>query len=136
MTVPVIAEFAVRARLLEHAGVVALVADRVTPHPLPQVQDASKDLPAITYFQVSGSSGITTTGETGPDRARVQIDCWAVTCAVAKDVAAQVQDALHGFRGVVGGVDVQGAFVDDSGRDEYEDDTKLHRVSADYFVHT
>jgi len=55
-------------------------------------------LPAILYQGVSGFEGAHMNG-TGPFEARVQLDCYAMTYAVAKLLSRAVIEALHTYRG-------------------------------------
>lgn len=121
---------AVRARLLGHAGVAAIVGTRVAVQPLHQ----GETLPAITYLVVSQiEHGQPVDGGSGMLRPRIQIDCWADTRDAADALEAQVADALNGFRGIAGGVELQ-RVVRTNRHDEFMSDTKRHRVIADYFA--
>jgi hypothetical protein len=77
--------------------------------------------PRITYQVITGSYNETLRG-TGPYRGRRQIDIWALTYAAARGLADQAKVALRS------GLNV-GAITDNP--DDYEADTKLHRVSFD-----
>jgi hypothetical protein len=124
----------VRELLLASPEVAGLVAARVYPSPLPQ----GCTLPAVTYQRVAGRSVQSLTGLSGCAMPRMQVDCWAETYDVAQEIAQAVKGWLvgvagRGYQGTVDGVRVQGArFLDDE--DQYERDTKLHRVRADYVV--
>lgn len=121
---------AVRARLLAHAGVTALVGTRVSAQPLHQ----GETLPAITYLVVSQiETGQPVNEGSGMLRPRIQVDCWAETYDIADALEAQVADALNGFRGLSDGVELQ-RVVRVNRFDRYEPDTKKHRIIADYFA--
>jgi hypothetical protein len=77
--------------------------------------------PRITYQKVDGSDNEHLRGA-GPYRGRRQIDVWALTYAQANGLAEQAKVALRS------GLNV-GAITDNP--DDYEADTKLHRVSFD-----
>jgi hypothetical protein len=77
--------------------------------------------PRITYQKVAGSDNENLRGA-GPYRGRRQIDVWALTYAQADGLAAQAKVALRS------GLNV-GSITDNP--DDYEEDTKLHRVSFD-----
>jgi hypothetical protein len=106
-------ETALFGYLSTYAGLTALVGTRVYPLNLPP----KPTLPAVTYQKVSGAR-IRTMGNTNlGGRPRFQLTAWADTYAGAKDVAAQLQAALEGYNGVMGGVTVrmaeQGNELDD-----------------------
>lgn len=128
-------EYAVRARLLADPGVAALVGTKVSSQPLPQ----GTLPPAITFQVVSLNEAARTIDEgASPVRERIQIDCWGRTYTEAVNVESAVAGALNGFRGPVAinansVADIHGAFRQNR-VDQFESDTKLHRVIADYFV--
>jgi hypothetical protein len=77
--------------------------------------------PRITYQIVAGGYNENLRGA-GPYRGRRQIDVWALTYGQARGLADQAKVALRS------GLNV-GAIIDNP--DDYETDTKLHRVSFD-----
>jgi hypothetical protein len=83
----------VRARLVSHAGLAALVSDRVKPLVLPQ----GMELPAVTYELDGGGPINSGSGPTGTANRTCQVTTTAETYASAKEVAAQVEAALSGW---------------------------------------
>lgn len=77
--------------------------------------------PRITYQTIAGGYNEHLQGA-GPYRGRRQIDVWALTYAQARGLADSAKVALRS------GLNV-GAITDNP--DDYEADTKLHRVSFD-----
>lgn len=132
-------EKAIRARLLDDATVAALVAARVYPGVLPQ----RPTMPAIVLTKVDKLSPLTMDGAAGPNEVRVQVDCWDDDVDGVRDLAAAVngnddqssRGPLHGFGGIVGGEDLKLVRLLAERATDYEPDTKLYRVGADYMVH-
>lgn len=125
-------EHAIRAALLASPAVVALVADRIGPEPLPQ----NPTLPAVTYQLVSRVRWTGRAKPLGLARPRIQVDSWAADYNQVKALAAAVQGALcpeDGLSGTFAGVEID-VITPAGERDSYEPDTQLRRVSADFFV--
>lgn len=113
-------------RLLADPAVAALVGERVEPLKLPQ----KPTLPALVYSRVSTKRVLTHDGP-GPERPRIQVDCWASTPREAKDLAAAVRACLDAPELPPG--DLLGSFLDNE-LDLHEPESGLYRVMADYFV--
>lgn len=100
-------ETALRDALLADATVGALVGGkRVYPVVLPQ----APVYPAISYQMISGQSHY---GLSGPSRLaspRVQVDCYAESFDAVMDLRSAVIACLGGYRAVISGVTVHGAF--------------------------
>jgi len=115
-------------------GVSALVtADgtvRIFPIKLPQGEKRA----SVVYTRISGQSEYTMQGADALARSRMQIDAWAPTAPAASDLANKVKDAINGYRGAMGSVNVQGVFMDNE-RESYDDVVQLFGVSRDYFLH-
>jgi hypothetical protein len=123
-------EYAIKTRLLEHAGVAGMVGDRIAP------QGKLKPLvpPAITYLCVSLIQEAVALDEPkGLSRPRIQIDCWGRTELQAAELEEHAFDALQGFRGTVGGRELVGVFRQNV-RDQNEPDLNIYRRIADYFA--
>lgn len=99
--------------------------------------------PYCTFFRVSTDTYGHLKGQTGVSWARMQLDFWSQDHAEARSIADKIagdkeDPGLRGFRGLMGGVNVQVALrVDES--DDYEDPddgTELgwYRVRADYKI--
>lgn len=99
--------------------IVAALTPLAPTTPFGDANPASR--PRITYQKVAGSDNENLRGA-GPYRGRRQIDVWALTYAQADGLAAQAKVALRS------GLNV-GSIMDNP--DDYEEDTKLHRVSFD-----
>ena len=121
----------IRTLLLSDAAVAALVAGRVYPKILPQ----SPTVPAVTYQRISRVGVADTLDAPGSlARPRVQVDSWGSTGDQAEALGETVREAINGFRGnVSGGASVQRIALE-TVREEYDDEVKLHRHSADYYV--
>lgn len=118
---------AVRDVLLADARVTAKVVDRIFPLRIPQT---STKFPAIVFVVVS--TNVQETFDTVADAAlsdsRVQIDCYAREYDDAQELAEAVDDVLTELD------DQDMRVVKLDTRDLYEDDTRLHHVSADFSV--
>lgn len=110
-----------KAYLAADAAVAALVGSRIYPLKLPQ----APALPAITYQKVSGPRVISLSGYSGLSHPRLQIDCWAATYDQVKALSAAVVAALDAY---------PGAIMNDDGRDNYQPDVELPRVTIDFTI--
>ena len=117
--------------LLVAAGTSA--ADRIDPLSLPR----DPQFPAITYQRISTPRDLAHNGDQGFAGFRVQINCWAkrVEGSVAgyfqaKQLAGEVRQALHGFRGTAAGIDI-GVIQISGDRDETDPQRTLERVMVD-----
>lgn len=120
-------EEALRAVLLGHAPVTALVGSRVDWGKRPQ----ATGLPAICLTNVNDGPVNHTLDGPGPSRARVQIDCFGASYASAKAVARAVRRRLDAYSDATFlGVFLAGArdLSDDDGADT------IHFVTMDFFV--
>lgn len=80
--------------------------------------------PAIVYQLISDVPTLSLTGSRKPDRVRVQVDCWAQTYAAARSLHVEARTKMEAAA-------FQGALADV--RDDFEPETELYRVSADFF---
>lgn len=110
-----------RAALVGHAGVTALVGARVYPLLIPE----GTPLPCVTYQRVSGTPENTLEGHSGLEEVMVQVDCWSATYGGAKALAKQVRAAMAAAP--------FGSYLDQD-RDLYdgEPNNTIYRVSCDY----
>jgi hypothetical protein len=126
-------EEAIITRLLDDAGVSALVAARVFGGRRPQ----GSDLPSITLTRVAGSPVYVDEGEAGLSKSRIQVDCWGNTYSSAKLVARAAIEALSAFHGTIDGQKVENLLLD-AERDLSESGSNvaeyLFRTSLDFFV--
>lgn len=123
-------ETALYGYLSTYAGLTALVSTRIYPLQLPP----KPTLPAVTYAKVSGPR-IRAMGNTNQGgRPRFQLLCWGETYAGSKAVAAQVQAALEGYSGVMGGVTVRG--IDQENEiDDHDPDTQRYFTILDFTIY-
>lgn len=118
-------EEAIYSALTAHAGLSALVADRIYPMVLPQ--DATR--PAVTYMRVSGARDLNINQASVDANPRYQFDVWADSFEAAYGAAAQLIDAVGTVQSG-SGVTVYGvAVVGDM--DVYEPQTFLYRRVTD-----
>lgn len=104
-----------------HSGVSGLIGTRLYPVVIPQ----DKTLPAVAYQKISATRVHTLAGPTNLAHPRVQLTCWALTYAEAKQVIEQVRAALYGAW--------PGAIIMDL-PDRYESDTRRFGVAVDVRV--
>lgn len=138
-------ETALRTVLLADATVAALVGTRVYTGVMPQ----RPTFPLVTLKKIDKLSNLTLDDAVGPNTLRLQVDCWAQdgTGTAGADNVRALADAvngsddqsrsgpLHGYHGTSSGqrINLIRLLVERS--TEYEPDTNLYRVSADYAVH-
>ena len=126
-------EEAVYSRLTTTAAVTAIVgagsASRIYPNKIPQ----EATLPAVAYQRVSTRRVKAHAAPTGLALVRVQVTCVARTYSEVKGLAVVVRKALDGVMGTVGGVAVQGSWLE-TDADEYGDAEGLHSVRQDFMV--
>ena len=126
-------EEAVYSRLTTTAAVTAIVgagsASRIYPNKIPQ----EATLPAVAYQRVSTRRVKAHAAPTGLARARVQVTCVAASYSVVKGLATAVRKALEGVMGTVGGLALQGSWLE-TDADEYGDAEGLHSVRQDFMV--
>jgi hypothetical protein len=106
---------------------------RIYPVKLPQgmVSDS------IVFNRISGAGVYVMEGLSGFTTQRFQIDSCSLTADGADSLANLIRDRLDGYRGDMGSgptlVNVHGVFMIDQ-RDDYDDTTKLNRMSRDYAI--
>jgi hypothetical protein len=132
-------EEAIRTLLLADATVAGLVATRVYSGVMPQ----RATFPLVTLQKIDKLSDLTMDGVRGRNRVRLQVDCWAdshdglraLADAVNGDDSQSTRGPLHGFAGAVGDERFKLIRLLVERSTEYEPDTKLYRVGADYMLH-
>lgn len=122
-------EEAVYSRLSGNVAVAALVSTRIYPNKIPQ----EATLPAIAYQRISARRVKAHAAPTGLARVRVQVTCVARSYSEVKGLAAAVRTAMQGVMGTVGGVGVQGSWLE-TDADEYGDAETLHSVRQDFMI--
>lgn len=89
--------------------------------------------PRIVLTRISGRPDYVMSGASGLAEARVQVDCYDLTQAGAKALAASVKTVLSGRRSGI----ISGAFLD-SERDlppDTDGSARIARVSLDFIIH-
>lgn len=132
-------EKAIRSILLTDGIVMSMVGTRVYTGILPQ----RPTFPAIVLTKVDKVSDVLMDGTVGPSNVRVQVDCWADDVDEVRGLATAVNGSddqstrgpLHGFRGTREGLRFKLLELAVERATEYEADTKLYRVGADYRAH-
>jgi len=113
--------------LAADATVIGLVpAARIHLAPMP----VDTVFPAITVQEVSTITDYTHDGP-AVVRQRVTVDAWAKTKPAAKAIALAARNAIHAYGGSDSAVL---DFMDAGRRPLYEPDTKLYRISSDFFA--
>ncbi len=138
-------ETAIRSILLTDGAVAFLVGARIYTGIMPQ----RATFPLIVLTKIDKLSDLTLEDAVGPNTLRVQVDCWAQDGenTAGADNVRQLADAvngsddqstpgpLHGFAGLSAGLKIKLLRLLVERATEYEGDTNLYRVSADYAAH-
>lgn len=122
-------EEALYSRLTATGAVTALCSTRIYPAKIPQ----EATLPAVAYQRISARRVRAHAAPTGLARVRVQVVCVARSYSEVKGLSAAVRRALEGVIGTVGGVGVQGSWLE-TDADEYGDAEGLHSVRMDFML--
>ena len=80
----------------------------------------------ISFSRISTDPLVSLAGDSFLDRVRIQIDCWAPTYGAAKSLGNEARFAMANYAGLKS--------MPDTMRDDFEPDTRLYRVSMDFFV--
>ena len=115
-------------RLNADGAVSGEVGTRIYPDIVPQ----DPTYPAITYSRVSGVRLHNLAGTAGRATPRITINSWATTAAGRQTLADAVRASLDGFNGVL--TTIKATIKIDTDHARYENDTKIYRMIADYFV--
>lgn len=129
-------EAGIIALLLAGPAVSAIVSTRVFPLSRPQ----GSALPSITVQRISGAPLYADEGEVGLNNGRVQVDCYGISYADAKDLSAAVKSTLSAVKDVsAAGVDFVYILVEDE-RDIRETGSEQQdypfRIALDFDVWT
>lgn len=120
-------EAVLKAHLQDGGAIEAIVADRITPQPVPQGTRAGDPPKAcITYLVVQEDPQSDLDGEDGQLlEIRVQVDCWASTQTTVRELAELVRLRMKtsSFRATP---------TPGSSFGDYEQQSKLHRFSRDF----
>jgi len=129
MAAPKTFEDALYAILQAASGVLALVSTRVYPDRAPD--DVAR--PYIVYQLIGGERDQTQESAVSLSTQRFQLDCIAERSDKAKELAAEVKNALHGYTGTIAGVKVDfiNAFDGPGG---FSETTKVYRRIVEIVV--
>jgi hypothetical protein len=91
------------------------------------------DLPAVSLHRISGRYDHHLQGRSGLVESTVQADCWGRTYAEAKTLARALIQALPVAAVTIGGVTLQGVFINgENDSFEGEDTAPLFRTRIDF----
>lgn len=123
-------EKSVRRLLLDHAGVSAIVANRIYTRRMPQ----GVTMPAGVVWRITTPRERTHSGPSGLARTRLQVDWW---CDEGSDsarlVSEQARKCLDGYRGTVEGIRIDSVAVEGD-RDDERAGLELWLTSQDVLV--
>ena len=111
---------------------IAIVGQRIYYVKAPQ----DVTTPYIVLIKVSGTREHSHDGASGLANPRFQVSCFSDTYYEAKQIVEQVQSALQGFSGTMGGsggTAIGGSFYVNE-TDIYEEGTKLYHIACDYVI--
>lgn len=118
-----------RTHLLGHAGLAALVGDRVYADTVP----LAVTLPAISYLSVDDiPTNHRSSRNANHTRSRIQIDVFAANRQAAQQVRTQVLAAMGTFK-TAGPPQVQGA-LRANGQSDYTPENSRFRCILDFYV--
>ena len=112
-------------RLSTYPGLVVLIGDRIWPVEAEQ----GEKRPHCVYEQVSGGRRYSHNGYSNLQRPRMQVNCYAGTYEIAKDIAAQVTEALESWFSVKTGGNRQQNEID-----MIDPATTFYVVVVDFFI--
>jgi hypothetical protein len=115
-------------RLTSHLGLSAIVGSSIYPIAMPQ----GTVLPAVTYQRVS-SPRVRGFGDNKGAVARVQVTAWAATYRDAKQVRAEIFDALEPTDGMYFDVTVRAVQCVNE-LDDYNPETKTYATALDFMI--
>lgn len=113
----------IRTRLVNDAGVSALISDRVYLHAL----QPDCAYPAVAMVAAGDTPINDLDGEDAMRKERWQLDCWATSFADVEAAAAAVMTAMG-----TAGVDFTAVRL--SGSPQFEDASGLHRILLEYSI--
>ena len=111
--------------LIAHPGVMAFIGTRLFPLVAPE--GVAK--PFCTYQKISNARAYTFSKTSPVSRARIQLDCWGDSYSQVKGLASEISTALEAWDST----EILTAQQQNES-DGYEPDTKLFRVSVDFFI--
>lgn len=123
-------EEALLAILQADANLTAVIGTRSYALRLPE----SATFPCITFEKVVAERVESMEGSSGLCFSRFQINCFAKTYGVAKNVHELARLALQGYKATIAGVIVHGVNWTQE-IDFYEEDAEVYRVTGECIVH-
>ncbi len=117
-------ESLIRSLLLASVSVSALVGTRIYPLVLPK----DCPLPATDYRLVGGSAS-PTFDTTGPQRRRLEVNCWSDVYGDAVTLRKAVVDSLNGFR--QGSITIQFLQL----QDFFDDELLQYRATVEFYIY-
>jgi len=114
------------AYLLNHAGLTALIGNRLYPLMMPE----GTALPAVVYQRVSGMREYQFGAYSGMERPRISFSCWGENYGQAKQVASELKTAMQAKTDSDPTIT---AFVVTE-TDDFDTDTGYYRVIVDFMV--
>ena len=96
-------EEALVKKLLDHAGLKALIGSKIYPEEIPQ----GTQLPAVFWIKVSDIKDHFLTGQSNLERPIYQFTAQANSKGAVRPVAEQIKKALSDYQGDLYGVEVQ-----------------------------
>lgn len=120
---------ALRSIIVADSATNALISGRFYPMIAPQGAAS----PFITYQKID-TIPVHALGTTSKaEGARFQLDCWAKTVPIVKDLANKLKAAIDGVITTALGVQIFGIVLLNE-IDFYEEDSELYRISLDFRV--
>lgn len=75
----------------------AVVLNTIVARVAPQLLDEESKLPAITYEVIDSIPDKTMDGPTGKKESRIEVDVWALSYSVARQLSAEVAEKVDGL---------------------------------------
>lgn len=122
-------EEALTTFLLANSGVSTAIGTNLYWGARPQ----GSGIPAVTLNRISGVRDYVNEGPSGFVASRIQIDCEATTYLGAKQIARDMVRAFDATPTTVGGIQLQGGFVDGE-RDLFEFDAETNTAIKPFAV--
>ena len=114
-------ESATYTRLAAHAGVSALVSDRIYPQHLPQ----NTTYPCVAYRRQDGNPVSLLGSDTSVMHTRIEIACFAVAYDAMINLADEIRQCWQRYSGTSDSVVIRDTFIVDISND-YEPDLELY----------
>ena len=102
-------ERALYTHITESSTIAALIGVRLFPNQIPQGQK----MPAAVYQQSKGVRQHTMDGPVGMVDSQYSVTCYAESYSQAKSLSEAIRNRLDGYRGTVGGVEIDAIFLID-----------------------